>query len=221
MGTNSPDLSRGAEVVLQGNPDSGANLNFARRNWRRLRSAFVSRSFEPEAVRLFSYTKTAYMLQHFLYESQNETLESIVRAPDSEAGYLRAEPSATWQGFLRQFESDAEDVGKQAKSAGIHFAATLVPGRAQAAMISVGKWPAAYDPYKLNDELRSIVVSNGGSFIDILPDFRSLANPERLYFPVDGHPNVEGNAEICSMLAKEITGGAIPALRTGSDRAKN
>jgi hypothetical protein len=216
-----PDLSRGAEVVHQANPDPGAGLSFAKRNWRRLQDAFASKSFEAGAAVFFSFTKTAYMLQHFLYESQSETLESFLRAPDDEAGYLRAKPSVAWQGFLRQFASDAEGIEIQAKAAGIPVAATLVPGRAQAAMISVGAWPTAFDPYKLNDELRSIIVSDGGSYIDILPDFRSLPNPERLYFPMDGHPNVQGNAVICSMLARGLTGSAIPAPRNGSDRAAN
>jgi hypothetical protein len=159
------------------------------------------------------------MIQHFLYESQSETLESTFRAPDDEAGYLRAEPSTAWEGFLTRFESDAEDIEKQATSAGIPIAATLVPGRAQAAMISVGDWPTAFKPYKLNDELRSIIVSSGGTYVDILPDFRKVPNPERLYYPVDGHPNIQGNAAISSMLARELSSGAIPGLRARPDGA--
>jgi hypothetical protein len=215
------DLSRGADVVPKGNLDPGAGLDFTKRNWRRLRAAFASKSMEAGGAELFSNTKTAYMLQHYLYESQSETLESTFRASDDETGYLRAVPSTDWQGFLGQFESDAEDIEQQAKAAGIPIVVTLVPGRAQAAMISLGEWPTAFDPYRLDGELQSIVVSGGGSYIDILPDFRSVPNPERLYFPMDGHPNVEGNATISSMLARELTSGAIPALRATPNGAAN
>jgi hypothetical protein len=89
----------------------------------------------------------------------------------------------------------------------------LLPNRAQAAMISMGEWPAGYDPYKLDAELRSIVTSHGGIYIDILPDFRAIPNPEQHYLPVDSHPDAGGHAIIAAMLAKELTGGAVPALK--------
>jgi hypothetical protein len=210
------DVSRGTEVVPERNPDSEVRLNFVTRNWRRVKAAFASNSIETGAAELFSDTKTAYMLQHYLYESQSEALDSFLRGPDVEAGYLRVEPSAAWQGFLSQFQSDAQDIGRQAKAAGIPVAVTLVPGRAQTAMISLGAWPTAFDPYKLNEELRSIVVNAGGRYIDILPDFRNVPNPERLYFPVDGHPNVQGNAAISLMLAKGLATGTVPELRAAA-----
>ena len=208
------DVSRGTDIVPRGNTDPGAGLNFPEKAWRRLRAGLASKSIDGSAAELFDYTKTAYMLRHFLYLSQSETLKSLLIASDDEAGYLRAEPSTAWQRFLTQFGRDAEDIEEQAKLAGVPFAAVLVPSRGQAAMISAGEWPIGFDPYKLSDELRSIIVSHGGSYIDILPDFRKLSNPERLYFPMDGHPNVEGNAVISSMLANELTSGRIPALQT-------
>jgi hypothetical protein len=80
-------------------------------------------------------------------------------------------------------------------------------------MISLDEWPAGYDPFRLDNELRSIVTRYGGIYIDILPEFRSIPNPEQYYFPVDGHPDSEGHAMIASFLAKELTGGAVPELR--------
>jgi hypothetical protein len=208
-----PDIERGKEVVPRGNPDPGAALSFPEKTWRRLQVAFASQSIKGALGELFSYSKTAYMLRHFMYESQSETLKSFLRASDAEAGYLKAEPSAAWQSFLRELESDAADVEGHAQAAGTPFAAVLVPSRGQAAMISTGEWPAGFDPYKLGHELRSIIERYGGSYVDILPAFRSVPNPERLYFPMDGHPNADGHAIISSMLATELTGGAVPALQ--------
>ena len=54
--------------------------------------------------------------------------------------------------------------------------AALLPQRAQAAMISRSRWPAGFDPYKLDNELRSMVVSHGGTYVDILPDFRNIVS---------------------------------------------
>jgi hypothetical protein len=83
-------------------------------------------------------------------------------------------------------------------------------------MISMGEWPAGYDPYKLDEELRSIITSHGGIYIDILPDLRNIPNPEQHYFPVDNHPDADGDAMISGMLAKELTGGAIPARKAAT-----
>lgn len=95
----------------------------------------------------------------------------------------------------------------------MHRPAVYVPNRAQAAMISMGKWAAGYDPYKFGEELRAIITRHGGTYIDILPGFRSLPNPGQYYFPVDGHPDARGHAIISGFLAREITSGAVPALK--------
>jgi hypothetical protein len=85
-------------------------------------------------------------------------------------------------------------------------------------MISKGNWPAGYDPFKLEEEVRSNIVSNGGHFIDILSDYRGVPDPERSYFPVDGHPDASGQAIIFRFLAKELTNGTVAELKTSTPR---
>jgi hypothetical protein len=114
---------------------------------------------------------------------------------------------------LHEFDYYVGEIEARARAAGVPLVVVLVPDRAQAAMISMGEWPAGYDPYKLGEEVRTIVVSHGGTYIDILPDFRNIPNPEQYYLPVDGHPNAEGHAIIAGLLARELTSGAIPELR--------
>jgi hypothetical protein len=80
-------------------------------------------------------------------------------------------------------------------------------------MISARDWPDGYDPYKLNEELRSIITSHGGIYIDILPDLRNIPNSQQLYFPIDDHPDVGGHELIAELLAKELTNGTVPALK--------
>jgi hypothetical protein len=64
--------------------------------------------------------------------------------------------------------------------------------------------------------VRKIVTRHGGIYINILPDFRGVPNPEAHYFPVDGHPTASGHAVISEMLAKALTDGAIPELKAAS-----
>jgi len=161
-------------------------------------------------------TKAALVLTHLLYEaeSREQYVASYLKNDDYDAGFLKAEQTSRWQTSLRYFDNYAAEMAERAGAAGVPLVVVLVPLRAQAAMISMGQWPKGYDPYKLDNELRSIIESHGGIYITILPDFRSIPNPEKAYFPVDGHPNDEGHALIAGLLAKKLARGALPAGAT-------
>jgi hypothetical protein len=152
-------------------------------------------------------------LEHYLIASEgpNEYVESYLHN-GSDVDFLKTEPSASWLDLLRNLESQAEGFEKQAHDADIPFVAVLLPNRVQAAMISTNSWPPGYDPYKLNDELRTVIEAHGGTFVDVLPDFRSEPDPWKYYFPVDGHLNTKGHAMVSRILAKKLTAGTVPLL---------
>ena len=80
------------------------------------------------------------------------------------AGYLESTPRAEWRRRLRQFDGDAGDIAARAEAAGVPLVGRCLCPVVwpQAAMISTGKWPDGYDPYALDQELRSIIESHGG-----------------------------------------------------------
>jgi len=182
--------------------------------WNKLKVEVAKGSLMETLRDRWERTTTSLVLKHLLYqsESQGQYVTSYLENQD-DAGFLKAEPSAKWQRLLGIFQIRAAEIEGRARAAGVPLAVVLVPNRAQAAMISMGEWPAGYDPYKLGEELRAIVVSQGGTYIDILPDFRKSPNPERHYFPVDGHPDAGGHKIIADFLATELTSGAIAPLR--------
>jgi hypothetical protein len=135
---------------------------------------------------------------------------------EEHAEFLKSQPSFKWQHLLQTFQIDAAQFENQARAAKVPFVAVLLPNRAQAAMLSSGTFPDGYDPYILNNKLRDIIVSHGGIYVDILPDFRKITDAEQYYFPVDGHLDADGHAMISRLLAKELTGGTVPALRAAS-----
>ncbi len=206
--------------------------SLSQRHWNQLKIAISSHSIAMIAgdiwnqlasswrlrVERFRGTSSGFLLQHLLYASRSQYIRSYLAAADSENGFLKASQSERWSGELGEFELCVGDIERQAHAAGVPLVAVLVPNRAQAAMISQGEWPAGYDPYKLDDELRTIIESHGGIYVDILPDFRAVADPEQNYFPVDGHPDAAGHALIAGLLAKELTAGAIPALKPGASQ---
>jgi hypothetical protein len=114
---------------------------------------------------------------------------------------------------MNQFDRYAAEVEGKATAAGIPFVTVLLPTRAQAAMISVGEWPAGYDPYKVGREVKAVITRHGGTYIDILPEFRSVPNPEKGYFPVDGHLNADGHATIGRLLARAFSTGPAPLFQ--------
>jgi hypothetical protein len=160
------------------------------------------------------------LFRHFLYESQSRLIASyLAEKPDAPLmqrihgpEFMKTAPGAEWQSRLRIFDGYAADIAAQARAAGVPLVAVLMPQRAQVAMISMGSWPSGFDPYKLDNELRSMVVSHGGTYIDILPGFRDIPNPEQGFFPLDVHPNARGHAMISGLLGREMTRPGVPVL---------
>jgi len=173
-------------------------------------------SYEHSVNETWHDTRTSVMLIDFMAanESQSQFLKSN---RTSEGQYLAAKPSQLRLQHLREFDRYVADIENRAREAAVPVVAVFLPTRVQAAMISSGKWPADIDPFGFDYELRSVVDSDGGTFVDILQDFRTIPNPERGYFPADQHFNAEGHAMISDLLAKELTSGAVPGLEVPTD----
>jgi hypothetical protein len=157
-----------------------------------------------------------HALRHWLYEmqSQNQYVRAYTlgKPEDSEAGFLRAKLSADWMARVKEFGVYAADIQTRARAAGVPLVATLTPNRAQAAMISLGEWPAGLDPYSLNQQVQAEITRTGATYLDILPGFRSLPSPEHFFFPLDGHPDAAGHAALSGLLTHAL-GDAVPELR--------
>jgi hypothetical protein len=224
------DISKVRELMpyTPAPPAPGGAGGMLARNWNRAKETFATRSVPDAIAEMWNHDVTSpftskledfrfmpagIFLEHLLYTSRSLYLKSYMMGADSESGFLRSEPTQLWQSNLAEFDRLAGQVEGEAKAAGIPFVAVLVPERAQAAMISMGDWPAGYDPFKLDNELRSIIESHGGTYFDVLPEYRQFGAPEKDYFPVDGHPDAKGHAMISELLAKGLTDGPVPALR--------
>lgn len=156
-------------------------------------------------------SRTAVLLLYYIYKSPTSYAKLHLLGAGA-PGYLRASFSPDWQNHLSEFDSYAAQIQEKANAAHIPFAAVFVPSRAHAAMLSMTDEPAGFDPYKLDREVRAIIEKHGGTYIDILPGFKSIPNSEQHYFPMDGHPDALGQAMISGLLARQLTGGAIPQL---------
>jgi hypothetical protein len=179
---------------------------------RRIQSSIGAGSISDAFSKVFDRTRTAFLLKHYLYQSQSQYVRSFLVGSDGGTDPIKTEATLAWKAQLHAFENEAADIEQRARDGGVPIVVMLVPNRAQAAMISMGEWPEGYDPYKLDHDLRDITQRHGGTYIDIFPGFRNIPNPERFYYPVDGHPNAQGHAIIADLMAKGLTSGAVPTL---------
>jgi hypothetical protein len=157
------------------------------------------------------------VLRHYLFE--HESADQYVRAalqgqtPDDESAFLMVAPGPAWRQHWTDFSGHARDMFQRARAAGIPMAVAFVPNRVQAAMISAGEWPAGYDPYAIDRTVETMVSADGGKFIELLPLYRAVPGTEHFYLALDGHPTTPGYAFLAESLARQLTAGAIPALR--------
>jgi hypothetical protein len=202
-------------AAMQEKANSPLQSGQAQNAFEKLKTVLVRGTFQEKLRFRWDQSRTALALKHIFYgtESQQEYVESYLKNED-DAGFLRTKLSPKWQSSMATFESYAAVFESDAKQAHIPFVVVLVPNRAQAAMISMGSsgWPTGYDPYKLDGEMRAIIERHGGTYVDVLPEFAKIPNPERHFFPVDGHPDAEGHAMLSDVLADGLTSGAVPDL---------
>jgi hypothetical protein len=199
-------------AITRGSP---RRITFIAYAWNSVRAGFAKKSFLDALREQWDQTRTSFMLRHYLYESEALYVNSYLEN-NGQSVFLKTHPDAAWLNRIKEFDGVAADIERRAATANVPLVAVLVPVRAQAAMISMGHWPPGYDPYKLNDDLRAIITSHGGTYVDILPGFRTVPNAGKYFLPVDGHPTAQGHAIISLPLAKELTSGAVPALRAAN-----
>ncbi len=204
------DIQSQSQVVMPA-PYKAEHHSLPVRAWLSVKETLVSKSFAVAMSEIFSHTRTATLLFQIMYGSPSQYVKSSLMET-GKVEYLRAEPDTEWQKRLDEFDSSAARIEAQAKDAGVPLVVVLLPNHAQTAMILRGEWPAGFDPYKLDEELRSIITSHGGTYIDIFPDIRTIPDADKGYFPVEGHPNNRGHAIFSELLTKELTSGAVPAL---------
>ncbi len=186
--------------------------------WSRMKGAAAARSMSGAMAALSDHSRAAFLTRHFLFQSQSQYVKSYLMGPEGE--FLKTKTDAEWQSYLSRFTVAVAAVEDQAKAAGVPLVAVLVPYRAQVAMVSMGQWPPGCDPYQLDNKVRSIIESDGGIYVDVLPAFRTIPNPEQGFFSMDTHPDAEGHRMIALSLAKELTSRAVPQLVAVS-RAKS
>jgi len=218
------DLERAtvAGVDLNFIPQSASGSTRAKINYRVKQIAAMKTNserisfVEHYSEDLFRASELGTMLMHGLYQSQTLYMKAALMKSGDRLWYVGAESSPASREYLRQFAGYAVEITSKAKAAGVPLVAVMVPDRVQAAMLSKGDWPSDFNPLRLDEEVRTIIVNHGGMYVDVLPDFRNIPSSEQYYLPVDGHPNQRWQAIVTGLLTEKLTDGRIPELEVAA-----
>ena len=174
---------------------------------------------EHYAEDLFRTSEAGTMLMHGLYQSQSLYMKAALIKRGDRLWYIEAKASPASREYLRVFDSCAAQILDKAKTAGVPLVAVMVPDRVQAALLSKGDWSSDLDPLRLDEEVRNLIVNHGGTYVDILPSFRSIPDSEQYYLAADGHPDERWQRIVTGLLVEKLTDGTIPALKVAEPLA--
>jgi hypothetical protein len=197
--------------------EEGGDLRFKPRKestWTMVKEAVAKGDLLQRIRNRFDYSPAGFAIQHFLIESESpgQYIRSFLERPDQDMGFLRKEYSPQWKQRIHDLDATVAAVAARARAAGVPLVVTLLPNRAQAAMISTGYWPQGYDPYRVESEVRSRVISQGGIYLETFRDFRQYPGIQDFFYPVDGHPDSRAHAIFADVLARHLTSGAVADL---------
>ena len=189
-------------------PIHDRDSSYVIRAWHRIKQAYAAQSFMDLIQYLFHHTRTSTLLTHYLYSSKSQ----FVKASILKEIYV-SEPTLDQKQRLEQFDRDFARVEAAARAAGVLVVVAPLPDHAQADMILTRDLPPAVDPYRFDEDLRSIVTKDGATYVDILPDLRNKPDLQHGYFNAEGHPNALGHAILTEVFAQALTNGSVPALK--------
>lgn len=163
--------------------------------------------------RVFGKFRIASILTEFLFRSQSVYMSAYLKNI-REAARLQENSISEEDGRLLLFASDAKTIIGQAKAAGVPVVATFLPNRAEADLFTMSPRPVGIDPYRLNNDVRNVIVSSGATYVDAVTELQLAPNLDGLYDQLGYHLNGEGHAVLTQILAKALKGGEVPELST-------
>lgn len=168
-------------------------------------NAFLSASSPLAYIReRWGTTSFGLVLQHYLFQSRTLYVKLYLMSGDR-AGFLQHQFTPAWQGKLSLLDQDMARAATAAQKAGVPLVVTLLPDRILSTVVSMNQPPAGVDGYELDQHLQAVAWRHGAVFVDVLPGFHQITNPQLLYMPVDDHPYASGHQVIANLLADDLT----------------
>ena len=150
--------------------------------------------------------------QHFHFQDMAVYLPLYLSYGDK-ADFLRPPFTPAWQIRLGRFESLIGEMSARARKAGTPFAIAFIPQEAELALMARHPLPPGVDPGALPRALSAIAARHGVNFVDASAALQTHAQPERLYYQVDGHLSGAGQPLAVAPIADRFSAQIFPACR--------
>ena len=121
-------------------------------------------------------------------------------------------PVASGERRYTEFAKILDRILDRIKATGVPLLVMAVPNRVAAAMVSNHSQVEGTDASWFGRHLGEISVRHGALSLDATSEFAKSTGAERLFFPVDNHPNGDAHKIISQALVARLTDGSIPGL---------
>lgn len=164
---------------------------------------------------LVNESRLAFAIQHFLFLNR-DTYVRFYLVRNAVGGYLSKSYSPEWEGRLRDAERLLGDMAARTRKAGGQLVILSIPQRVQAAMMASESLPEGFDPEEFGNRVKEMGRRIEAPVVDFLDELKRHPQPEKYYFPVDGHLTPAGQRLLGNYLAQQLrsmTGPGPTALR--------
>lgn len=164
---------------------------------------------------LVANSRALVAAQHYLYQDRASFVR-LYMLHGEDADYLRPPLSAAWRERLGDFEQLLGDMATRAGQ--VPMLLVTGPQRIQAALLIKDDAAQGADPFVIDHAFADIASRHRVAFVDTLDTFALHRDPERYFYPVDGHMDATGSAVFAEAVAERLLAGDLAPF-AGCDRA--
>jgi len=181
------------------------------------RASLPDRSLIARLSEIVANSRAMVVAQHYLFEDR-ATYIRLYMLHGEDADYLRPPLSAAWRQRLSDFETLLAGMADRARAREVPMLLAADPQRIQAALLAGGDAAPGADPFAIERAFGEIAARHGVAFADTLKGFAKHRDPERFFYPTDGHMDAAGSAVFADTIADRLLAGDIAPF-AGCDRA--
>ena len=160
-------------------------------------------------------SRALMIAEHFLFSNTATYVRVYLRYGDK-ADYLRKPLSSRWRRRLSDFNLILTDMAARLRPLNIPLLVMVIPSQAQAAVLQSKQLPGNIEAGQIDRIIQDQTRSAGGYYVDVLSQFAKTPQSDRMFYPVDGHINIEGQAPVARALVQECLSGIAPAFKSAS-----
>jgi len=165
----------------------------------------------PDLMLRTRESKLVFAVEHFML-LDTQVLFEVYKNMGGSREVLRYPQTPAGERAYSEFAKSLNRFMTGLTGSGVPVIVLVVPNRVAAAIVSNHSQLEGTDPWWFGRRISDIAVQQGVLAVDTTQDFANFAHAEKLFYPVDNHPNGAGHAVIAKALVDRLTDGSIPQV---------